>query len=211
MLKKYLPSDDSLEQLSQDIQEGMIGIYPTDTVYGIGAIASPSHKAQLEKVFAIKKRDIHQTLPLLISSNDDLSIYGSDVSHSCKVLTEAFWPGALTVVVKASELVPKHLLKDDGSIALRMPNDDFLLKLIGTLSYPLATTSANLHGQTAPHSFIDIHQSLLDQVDYCVDGGSCKNTEASSIVSFMSDVPEIIRLGALSRERIESLIGRCSG
>ncbi len=212
MSKTYLYSEvhtDVLEQLCERLKKGAVGIYPTDTVYGIGALAGDKNQGSLKKIFEYKKRELSQTLPLLISSHEDLERYAQDIPDSCKKLVENFWPGALTVVLKAHPSVPDYLVKDDGSIALRIPDEKLICSLIDELGAPLATTSANIHNMPAPHSFDELDERLVEQVDFLIDGGACKKDDASTIVSFMSEVPEILRQGSLARVQIEELIGEC--
>ena len=104
------------------VGEGVL-VMPTDSVYGIGCLASPANPA-LWRIFDIKHRDRTQTLPWLVADEEDLVRYGRDVPASARRLAAAFWPGALTLVVEAAGTVPPEYRGADGTIALRMPDSN---------------------------------------------------------------------------------------
>ena len=175
-------------------------IFPTDTVYGIGiAVVSDS---SLEPLYAIKERDWDKAIPWLVSGVRDLEIYGAEVPDYALKLAEKHWPGALTLIVKASDAVPEKFRATDGSIALRVPNCKIALAMIEELGAPLATSSANLQGKEPPRCFRAIDTALMRQVELVIDGGECPKWLSSTIVSCLGEEPQIVRLGALSEAEL---------
>ncbi len=205
------PSDEVLDRAVQVLNHDGVCIMPTDSVYGIGCAAYADNPAH-ERIFIAKKRDRAQTLPLLLASPDDLFVYGRDVPQWMEKLVKTFWPGALTVVVKASEQLPAEYVKADGTIALRVPNSNLVRALAAKLGTPLATTSANIHGIPAATSGSSLDQQLCEQVDLVIDAGPAPIAIASTIVGVCLATsgelePVIYREAALSVQQIYDAIG----
>ncbi len=179
-------------------------VFPTDTVYGIGMAVGQNLDAN--KIFDIKKREYSQTLPWLVNSIEMLDFFGEDVCESCKNLARDYWPGALTIVVRASNNVPDIYRASDNTIALRMPDSIVSLKLIEAVDSPIATTSANIHGRMAVSSFEELDKELLDQVDLALDGGKIPLGVPSTIVSYADGSPKILRAGAIDEKIISDYL-----
>lgn len=176
--------------------EGVI-ITPTDSVYGIGCVALP-HNAAHKRTFEIKHRDLRQTLPWLIGDESDLMRYAVDVPAWAQKLAHTFWPGALTLVVKACDDVPQEYVHaDNKTIALRLPDSNVVRALARKLSCPLAITSANTHGADAAISGATLEDRLIDEVDLVLDAGSAPLAVASTIVDCTQSTPKILRIGAI--------------
>ena len=125
---------------------------------------------------------------------------------TARALARAFWPGALTIVVRASEAVPVYMRAADGTVALRASSSPVVQALIRACGTPLAVTSANTHGAPAPASFAQVEPCVLRGVDAAVDAGETACREASTIVSFSSGEMEIVRQGALGAARIQDAL-----
>lgn len=189
------PNSSAIEQAAKALLDGYPVIFPTDTVYGIGMAALSGGDAG--EIFDIKCRDRAQTLPWLVSSPDDLALYGADLPQSCIELANDHWPGALTIVVKASEKVPPAYRANDGTIALRIPDSQIALALIQACGLPLATTSANIHGYPAAASVLDLDKNIVGKVAVLIDGGTIPLGVPSTIISYASGVPKLIREGSV--------------
>ena len=127
-------------------------VVPTDSVYGLAAACvsgNPGH----ERIFEMKGRDRAQTLPLLVADYDSLDVLARDVRPWARELVRRFWPGALTIVVEASDALPRDFVAADGSVALRMPDSVLVRELARRCGGALAVTSANTHGAPSPASF----------------------------------------------------------
>lgn len=199
------PARVALDEAVGVLSFGGVLVMPTDSVYGIGCAATPANPAH-ERIFAIKRRDRAQTLPWLIADFEDLSRYAAEVSPAALKLATAFWPGALTLVVRASQAVPAEYRGADGTIALRMPDSNLVRELARRVGAPLATTSANTHGEAAATSGASVEARIVEEADLTLDGGPAPIAIASTIVSVTGSEPRVLREGALSSEQIAAAL-----
>jgi len=200
--------DDKWTLLSQEIKKGSLIIYPTDTVYGLGAI---TNEQSINNVYLAKSRSFTSPLIALLSSVDKVEevAYVSDKNKELlDKLAKAFWPGALTVILKRKEHIPSIMVSGGNTIGVRIPNLDLAIKIIDLAGGILATTSANISGEATPKSYDELSEAIKSKVDILIDSGECKLGEASTIIDLTSDVPKILRKGAISIEEIEKIIGR---
>lgn len=194
-----------MSEVLESLRAGECVLLATDTVYGLAAMPST---LGYKRIFELKRRDAQQVLPWLVGSVDDLERYGEDVPVYAHKLAQAFWPGGLTLVVRASgEARALGSVADDGTVALRMPDEPFALRLLGELDAPLACTSANLHGLPAPQCLADVDSSMRKLASDVAIPSSCKGGTASTIVDCTQPAtPRIIRHGALSDEAIQACL-----
>ncbi|MGN0055834.1 MAG: L-threonylcarbamoyladenylate synthase [Atopobiaceae bacterium] len=172
-------------------------VMPTDSVYGIGCAALPNNPAHL-RIFEIKHRDVAQTLPWLVADVNDLDRYGVDVPAWAHAMARQFWPGALTLVVKASpEVPPEYRRQGDQTIALRCPDSNLVRTLARMVGVPLATTSANTHGAPSATSGSSVEPRIVQEANLTLDAGPAPLAVASTIVDCTSDRPRILREGAI--------------
>lgn len=190
------PAREVLDEAVATLAFGGVLVMPTDSVYGIGCAATPQNPAH-ERIFAIKQRDRAQTLPWLVADASDLLTYGSGVPDYGVALAVRYWPGALTLVVRASELVPPEYRAVDGTVALRCPNSNLVRQLARKTGAPLATTSANTHGEAAATSGSGIEARIVEEADLTLDAGPAPVGVASTIVSCLGPEPTILREGAI--------------
>ena len=154
---------------------GGVVVVPTDSVYGLCCTATPDNPAH-RRIFEIKRRDLAQTLPWFVADPSGLDRYGRDVPEWAHRLAKKYWPGALTLVVRASDEVPaEYAQADTGTVALRVPDSDLVRAIVRETGTPLAQTSANTHGQAAATTGADIEDRLLDMEEYRVLIGREKN------------------------------------
>ena len=200
----------AIDDVAEELLRGALALYPTETVYGIGvAVRTPAGvSAGYPRIFSLKQRAQTQTVPWLVGDVSDLETYGVGVDDDTLRLAEAFWPGALTLIVRASSAVPKALQAGDGTVALRVSRSPVVAALIRACRCPLATTSANTHGKPAPVSFDEVEPRILEGVDVAIDGGATMCGEASTIVSCLGPAPRILREGALSEDQITRALGK---
>lgn len=188
-------------------RRGGVLIMPTDSVYGIGAAATSKNPGHT-RIFEIKQRPSTQTLPWLVGSKNDLQKYARITHEWAYKLVEAYWPGALTLVVTASENVSdEYVLPENRTIALRMPNSPLVCQIAQQLRCPLATTSANTHGAPSAIDGSGLEADLVEQADLTLDGGPAPLAIASTIVDCTGDEPRILREGAISTEDILATTG----
>lgn len=197
------------------LRDGGLALMPTETVYGLGVSVAaysggtgemPEPGSGYARIFSLKRRELTQTVPWLVHGEFDLDTYGVDVPDGIRVLAHAFWPGALTLIVKAADCVPAFMRASDGTVALRASGSPVVQALIRACGSPLAVTSANTHGMSAPTSFAEVEPRVLAGVDAAIDAGATVCRDASTIVSIVNGKPNIIRQGALSAEAIRSAL-----
>lgn len=186
------------------IGRGEAIILPTDTVYGIGCDAfSPEAVVRL---LAAKGRDRQMPPPVLISSSATVPGLARDVPSAAIRLMDAFWPGPLTVIVKAQPSLAWDLGDTKGTVALRVPNHPAALALLARTG-PLAVTSANRTGRPPATTAADADAALGTAVAVILDAGPSPIAEASTIVDATGDALRIARAGGISREALEAVCG----
>lgn len=202
------------------LRAGGLALVPTETVYGVGVCVAayaevagrnaPSDQSGYGRIFTLKRRDVRQTVPWLVAGEEDLDTYGVDVPPEAHALARACWPGALTIIVKASDAVPSFMQADDGTVALRASASPVIQALVRACGSPLAVTSANTHGAPAPASFDEVEPRILAGVDAAIDAGPTACSGASTIVDAADGTFRIVREGPLSAERIAQVLANAS-
>lgn len=179
------------------LQAGGTAVFPTDTVYGLGVAVGPSISPQ--QLFRIKQRGHAKPVAWLVGNVHDLCIYGANVPAWAQTAANMHWPGALTLVVRASKAVPEAFQSEQGTIGLRMPASAIALSLIRAVGVPLATTSANISGQEPPVYDSQLDQALLCQVDAIVRGYDCVGGKgvASTVIDCTGAHPVVLRQGSI--------------
>lgn len=184
-----------IKKASDIIKKSGIVIYPTETVYGIGA--NIFSEEALKKVFAIKKRDMEKPISVAVSGfkmMDDLA----HINKKERRFIEKFLPGPVTVVLKKKEKVPDALTSGSELVGIRYPDHETTIKLIELAGVPITSTSANISGEAAPRKVEEIKICA----DYIIDGGECRG-EPSTVVDLVN--LKILRKGAKYGEAAEAL------
>jgi len=159
-----------VKEAVQILKKGGVIVFPTDTVYGLGADAFNS-KA-VERIYEIKKRPRHSPFPLLLSDVSQITMIAESVAEIGWFLASHFWPGGLTLVLPKAALLPTYLTKGP-TVAVRVPNHPICLALIKHLGRPVIGTSANISGRPSSLTADKVKQQLGDKVDLIIDGGKC--------------------------------------
>ncbi|MDO9107656.1 MAG: L-threonylcarbamoyladenylate synthase [Coriobacteriia bacterium] len=195
------PSAEVMNLAATVLRDGGIVVFPTETVYGIGASAHSCFGPN--EIFDIKVRPLDKPLPWLIEDDDALlDKYGVDVPEYAHNLAKAFWPGALTLVVKASDVVGKDFRAEDDTVALRSPDHEVVMELIRASGGPIIATSANTSGAPAPNSFAQVEERIIAAADVALDGGETEHKQASSVVDCTGERPVVLREGAIPTDAI---------
>lgn len=185
------------------VRDGQAVVLPTDTVYGIGADAfSPEAVASL---LAAKGRGRDMPPPVLVPSVRTLDGLATDVPEWARELVRAFWPGPLTLVLPAQSSLMWDLGETNGTVALRMPEDDIALALLSEVG-PMAVTSANLTGHPAATTVTEAAAQLGAAVAVYLDGGPSTGTAVSTIVDCTGDAPVVLRAGAVTQEQLDAVL-----
>lgn len=190
------PNAEVINLAATVLRDGGLVVFPTETVYGIGALADSKFGAQ--EIFEVKVRPLDMPLPWLVENEDALDTYGVDIPEYAHMLAREFWPGPLSLVVKASDRVGKDFRAPDGTVALRSPYHEVVTELIAAAGGPIIATSANTHGRPAPAAFNDVEERIIVAADLSLDGGETAHQQASSVVLCTGLGPVVLREGAIS-------------
>ena len=190
----------AIEKAAQLLKAGGLVAFPTDTVYGVGAHGfSPQ---AVEKIYQVKGRPLNRAIPLLLAGAQSLSHVAQDITPEAWLLVEKFWPGALTVVLRRRPVVPDIVTGGGPTVALRVPDHAFTLRLIRAAGSPLATTSANLTGHPDPRTAQEVANYLEGRIDLILDGGRCPGGIPSTVVDLTTTPPVIVRPGAIPSQEL---------
>jgi len=201
------PSAEIVNLAASELRRGGIVLFPTDTVYGLGALATPSGGFGAQELFDIKQRPPGVPIPLLVAELTDLDVYGTDVPDYAHRLAEAYWPGPLTIVVKAgASVLPEFRNATDNSVGLRCPDSELMRSLVVAAGGPIFATSANTHGHPAPDTFADVEERIKAHAALCLDGGKTKVGASSTVVVCTGDAPKIVREGSVTQADIEVVL-----
>lgn len=186
------------------VREGGVVVVPTDTVYGL--TASVLRPEAVERVFEIKRRPPTMRVPILLATAADLPILVSTIPRISWKLIEAFWPGALTLVMPARPSVSDAITRGGGSVAVRVPGARTALSLLESLGEPIVGTSANVSGQPAIVRGVEALDALPGVDAVLVNDLDLVGT-ASTVVDLTDTEPIIIRLGAIPADAIRAAVG----
>ncbi len=200
-----LPADSqSIARAAAALRSGGVVAFPTETVYGLGALAFD--RAAVARIFEIKQRPSFDPLIVHVLDRAMLASVVSRVPESAERLIDRFWPGALTLVLGKSAAVPGLVTAGLSTVAVRVPSHPVARTLLATLGAPLAAPSANPFGHLSPTRAQHVSEGLGDRVDLVLDGGPCEHGIESTIVA-LEPRPALLRPGAIPIEAIESITG----
>jgi L-threonylcarbamoyladenylate synthase len=199
---KHLNIVNLYAEAARALEEGGIVALPTDTVYGLCAVAADA--AAVERIYEIKHRDPRQPLPIFVASLDQAELIG-ELSDDARALAHAFWPGPLTIVVPVRQRYRSRALAGGSTVGLRIPDDPALRELAAQLG-PLTGTSANIAGAPDCRSAEEVRTQLGDAVDVIVDAPVPAAGVPSTIVDCTVADCRILREGAVSSEAIARLL-----
>ena len=194
--------------VAEKIRAGAVVGMPTDTFYGLAA--DPFNLHAVDRVYEIKTRSRHKPLSLLIESVDQASELAWPVPETFYLLARRFWPGPLTIIVKADPKLPLKVTANTGNVALRVPSAEVPLAIIRAVGSPITATSANLHGASECTNALEVRDQLGDCLPLIVDGGQSPRDMPSTIVDLTSDdgAWRLLREGAVPSDEIVELLGQ---
>lgn len=203
--KYFTENDTDIKAAAQILISGGTVIFPTETVYGLGADALNS--AAVEKIFIAKGRPSDNPLIIHIADFSLLDKLVIEVPDKAKVLIEKFWPGPLTIIMKKSSLVPDIVTGGMETVAVRMPEHKTALKLLNEAGIPVAAPSANRSGLPSPTIFSHVKDDMDGRVDGIIMGGDCRVGVESTVLDLSGDKAVLYRPGEITKEQIEEIIG----
>ncbi|MBM2841154.1 MAG: Sua5/YciO/YrdC/YwlC family protein [Bacteroidetes bacterium] len=197
------PAASVLKQAANVVRGGGLIVYPTETLYGIGADAT--NASAIRKIQEVKRRQENKAILVIVDSEEMLRELVDRISGPAKQLMERFWPGPLTLVFRASRLVPDELTQGRRTIGVRIPSSNLCLKLLVEAGVPLTSTSANVSGK-APERTVGRIQEQLSGIDLYLDAGELPESLPSTVVDVSFVVPRVLRQGAISFEQLRQVV-----
>ena len=208
MITRIINAKEGLDDAVSLIKNGELVVFPTETVYGLGANAYNS--AAVKKIFEAKGRPQDNPLIVHISRVEEVREIARDIPDVFFTLAERFMPGALTVVLPRSERIPDIVTAGGDTVAVRMPDNAFARELIAR-SFPLAAPSANRSKHVSPTSAKHVYDDLKGKVPLILDGGECGVGIESTVLDLTSGSPVILRPGAVTAEMLAPYLGVAPG
>ncbi len=187
------------------LKDGATVVFPTETVYGVGA--NGLDDAAVQKIFAAKGRPADNPLILHIASLDWLDRLVATVPPLAERLIATFWPGPLTLVLKKSAIVPDAVTAGLDTVALRMPSHPVARAIIAAADLPIAAPSANLSGKPSPTKAAHVVADMMGRVDLIVEDGDVEHGLESTVLDLSVDPPMLLRPGAVTYEQLLAVCG----
>ena len=193
-----------LEKAAELIKQGKIVVFPTETVYGIGA--NGLDEKAVRKLYEVKKRPLNKPISLLVSNMEMVKTIAQDITEVEYKIMEKFFPGPLTIILKKKDIVPDIVTAGQETVGVRMPSGEIARKLVELSGVPIATPSANISGEPSGTNLLEIKKHFEENVDFYIDGGNSELGISSTIVQVIDGKIEILRQGSITLEQIEKEI-----
>jgi L-threonylcarbamoyladenylate synthase len=192
---------------AQQLKAGKVLGMPTDTFYGLAA--DPFNLRAVDQIYEIKSRSRHKPLSLLIESVEQAEELARPLPDDFYILTRRFWPGPLTIIVRAASKLPLKVTANTGNVALRVPAASIPLEVIRAAGVPITATSANLSGAAECTTAIAVRDQLRDRIPIIIDGGTSPREVPSTIVDLTAEngAWRVQREGAIPAQEIADLLG----
>ncbi len=195
-------SPQALQSALAVLHAGGLVAFPTDTVYGVGALAFDEQA--VESIYAAKQRPVEKAIPVLIGEDTDLSKVAEEIPMFAEKLIARFWPGPLTVLVPKKPSLPA-VVSATATVGVRIPDHEVARALL-RLAGPMAVTSANISSQPSPTTAEEVHQQLGGRIALIIDGGKTPGGIPSTLVDCTGTDIQILREGPVSREQLINAI-----
>ncbi len=192
----------AIAQAAAALRAGKLVIFPTETLYGLGADALNTNAVQA--IFTVKRRPAHKPIIVLIASYAQLALLAASVSPTARALMRAFWPGPLTIVFPAKKSLPRALTSGTGTVAVRLTAHPIARALIHAAGTPLTATSANVSGQSDHQTLGPILKRLAGarRIAVALDAGITPSHIPSTVIDATKNPPVIVREGVISKKTI---------
>ena len=198
-------SKEDIQTAGEILRNGGLVAFPTETVYGLGADAL--NEEAVKSIYVAKGRPSDNPLIVHIAEKEDIVALVDAVPPKAQALMDAFFPAPLTIILKKSDKVPSVTSGGLDTVAVRMPQDETARALIKAAGVPVAAPSANTSGLPSPTKAQYVIDDMMGRVDAIIDGGDCAFGVESTVITLATDVPTILRPGAITKEMLEAVIG----
>ncbi len=204
-VKVSSPKDEALERAGEILKNGGLAAIPTETVYGLAANALDGEA--VKKIYQAKGRPSDNPLIVHIAKFEQWGKLVREIPENAKELAEKYWPGALTIILPKSEIIPDEVSGKLDTVAVRMPSNEIARAIIEKAGVPLAAPSANTSGKPSPTNAKYVLEDLDGKIEMIVDGGDCAVGVESTVITFATEKPKLLRPGAITPEMLESVLG----
>lgn len=201
-------SKDELEIAKEELDKGNLVIFPTETVYGLGANALDA--TSVDKIFAAKNRASNNPLIVHLKDKNDITKYAIINNDIEQKLIDSFMPGPFTLILEKKSIIPDNVTCNLNTVGIRIPIDEIAHNLLSTLDYPIAAPSANVSTRPSGTNIYDIIPEFDGKVAYIIDGGDSRIGLESTVCKVIDGIPTILRPGFITKEDIENVIGCCN-
>jgi L-threonylcarbamoyladenylate synthase len=175
---------DILKEVGKELKGGKIGVIPTDTIYGI--VCSAFDKKSVEKIYELRKRDLKKPMIILISSINDLKLFGAEID---KKIAGKYWPGKVSIILPVKKF--EYLHRGKKSLAFRLPDDENLIRIL-KISGPIVAPSANIEGEKPASTIEEAKKCFGEKINFYLSAGKLKS-KPSKIVSMVKGKVEVVR------------------
>ena len=197
-----------LDIAKNELDNGDLVIFPTETVYGLGANAL--NASAVNKIFQVKNRASNNPLIVHLKNKNEIDKYAIINNDIERKLIDTFMPGPFTLILEKKDIIPNNVTCNLDTVGLRVPIDEIAHNLLEMLSYPVAAPSANLSTKPSGTTVNDIISEFDDKVSYIIDGGNSKIGLESTVCKVIDGIPTILRPGFITKEDIEMVVGVCN-
>ena len=205
MVTKVLSGEKAIEEGARLIQSGEVVAFPTETVYGLGGNALDPNS--IAKIYKAKGRPSDNPLIVHVSRVEDIDPLVKEFSEINRRLVQEFMPGAITLLFPRSELVPIEVTAGLGTVGIRIPSCDVARQFISACGVPIAAPSANASTRVSPTTAGHVLEDMDGRIPLIIDGGECQVGIESTVLDLTSDIPTILRPGAVTAEMLLSVLG----
>lgn len=194
-----------LKKQAELLADGKTVIFPTETVYGLGANALDENA--VIKIYEAKGRPSDNPLIVHVCEKEEIYDLAENVSDKAEVVMDKFWPGPLTIILNKKSIVPYRTSGGLETVAIRMPSHPIAREIIKQSGVPIAAPSANISGRPSPTKANHVYEEMNGRVSGIVLGGDCSFGLESTVLDMTGDIPMILRPGSVTKEDLESIIG----
>jgi len=198
--RTLLLSPDQLACAASVLRDGGVVVFPTDTVYGVAALASDD--AAVGRLYTAKNRPPHRPIPVMVA-RPDLVMAVAQPAPGFWDLVDAFWPGPLSIILRKRDALPAVVTAGGDTVALRIPDHPLTLALLRLVEAPLAVTSANLSDHPSARTAQEARAQIDGRVDAIIDGGPAPGGQPSTIIDLTLSPPRILRVGPVSAAQLQ--------
>ncbi len=201
-------SKDEINIAKKELDSSNLVIFPTETVYGIGANALDANA--VDKIFIAKNRASNNPLIVHLKNKDDIEKYAVISNDVEKKLIDSFMPGPFTLILKKKDIIPSNVTCNLDTVGIRIPIDSIAHNLLDILDYPIAAPSANVSTKPSGTNIYDIIPEFEGKVEYIIDGGDSRIGLESTVCKVIDGIPTILRPGFITKEDIIDVVGICN-